>query len=288
MKEHWSRHRVDFERRQPQQLGCLLSFIDLWFTELLTFLTVTALHRHKEAVTLRSEVGWQLPNAMWMGPSSVKQKQAPLVFCTASTGHHRASQSLTNRHPPRQRHRRRIKPHHQDSLLEDRRNPVAGRLLAAMGCGQSKIDQEEAVCRCRERKRLMADAVQARNAFAAAHTGYTVRLKSTGGALSDFAQGEAPDPSLVASHSQQHAASAAVAPAASISTPPGPSTASVLSAASPPPPPPFPDFSHSSLQRSSSTPPQYPYARPKGRRQESSPCGRYYSGGGGGGGRGGG
>ncbi|KAL6627903.1 hypothetical protein ACP70R_031629 [Stipagrostis hirtigluma subsp. patula] len=121
-----------------------------------------------------------------------------------------------------------------------------------MGCGQSKIDQEEAVCRCRDRKRLMADAVQARNAFAAAHTGYAVRLKSTGGALSDFAHGEAPDPSLVASHSQ-HAAAAAAA-AASISAPPGPSTASVLSAPSPPPPPPFSDFSHSSLQRSSSTP----------------------------------
>jgi hypothetical protein len=106
-----------------------------------------------------------------------------------------------------------------------------------MGCGQSKIDHEEVVCRCRKRKRkrLMAEAVQARNAFVAAHTGYTVRLKSTGGALSDFAQGEAPDPSLVASHSQ-------LAAAASISTPPVPST-SVLSAASPP----FPDFSHSSL-----------------------------------------
>ncbi|XP_062211505.1 protein ALTERED PHOSPHATE STARVATION RESPONSE 1-like [Phragmites australis] len=121
-----------------------------------------------------------------------------------------------------------------------------------MGCGQSKIDQEEAVCRCRDRKRLMADAVQARNAFAAAHTGYTVRLKSTGGALSDFAHGEAPDPSLLASYS--HHAAAAAAAAASVSAPPDPSTASVLSAASPPPPPPFSDFSHSSLQRSSSTP----------------------------------
>lgn len=95
----------------------------------------------------------------------------------------------------------------------------------------------------------MADAVVARNAFAAAHTGYTVRLKSTGGALSDFAHGEAPDPSLVASHSH-HAAAAAAAAAASVSAPPGPSTASVITA----PPPPFPDFSHSSLQRSSSTP----------------------------------
>lgn len=90
----------------------------------------------------------------------------------------------------------------------------------------------------------MADAVVSRNGFAAAHTGYTVRLKSTGGALSDFAQGEAPDPSLVSSPA---------AAAASVSTPPGPSAASVTSP-SPPPPPPFADFSHSSLQRSSSTP----------------------------------
>jgi hypothetical protein len=120
------------------------------------------------------------------------------------------------------------------------------------------------VCRCRERKRLMAEAVQARNAFAAAHTGYTVRLKSTGGVLSDFAQGEAPDPSLVASHSQ-------LAAAASISTLAGPS-ASVLSAASPPPPPPFPDFSHSSLQRSSSTP-NIPMPDPRAAAKNRPPAG---------------
>ncbi|KAL5220582.1 hypothetical protein ABZP36_025295 [Zizania latifolia] len=119
-----------------------------------------------------------------------------------------------------------------------------------MGCGQSKIDQEEAVCRCRERRKLMSDAVQTRNAFAAAHSAYTVLLKSTGGALSDFAHGEASDPSLVASHSHNVATTPA---AASVSAPPPPSTATVLGAPSPPPPP-FPDFSHGSLQRSSSTP----------------------------------
>uniref|UniRef100_A0A0D9Y963 DUF632 domain-containing protein n=2 Tax=Oryza TaxID=4527 RepID=A0A0D9Y963_9ORYZ len=117
-----------------------------------------------------------------------------------------------------------------------------------MGCGQSKIDQEEAVCRCRDRRKLMADAVQARNAFAAAHSAYTVLLKSTGGALSDFAQGETPD--LVASHAHLAAPTQA---AASVSAPPPPSTAAVLIAPSPPPPP-FLDFSHATLQRSSSTP----------------------------------
>jgi hypothetical protein len=112
----------------------------------------------------------------------------------------------------------------------------------------------------------MAEAVQARNAFAAAHTGYTVRLKSTGGALSDFAQGEAPDPSLLASHSQLAAA------AASISMPPGPSKVSVISAASPPPPPPFTDFSHSSLQRSSSTP-NIPMPDPRAAAKNRPPAG---------------
>ncbi|XP_015688250.1 protein ALTERED PHOSPHATE STARVATION RESPONSE 1-like [Oryza brachyantha] len=120
-----------------------------------------------------------------------------------------------------------------------------------MGCGQSKIDQEEAVSRCRDRKKLMADAVQARNAFAAAHSAYTVLLKSTGGALSDFAQGEAPD--LVGSHHSPHLVAAPAQAAASVSAPPPPSTAPVLIAPSPPPPP-FLDFPHASLQRSSSTP----------------------------------
>lgn len=137
-----------------------------------------------------------------------------------------------------------------------------------MGCGQSKIDQEEAVCRCRERKRLMADAVQARNAFAAAHSAYTVLLKSTGGALSDFAHGEAPDPSLVASHSHLAAAAAA---AASVSAPPPPSTAAALLAANPPPLP-FPDFSHGGLQRSSSTP-NIPMPDPRAAAKNRPPAG---------------
>uniref|UniRef100_A0A0D9V1A6 DUF632 domain-containing protein n=1 Tax=Leersia perrieri TaxID=77586 RepID=A0A0D9V1A6_9ORYZ len=91
-----------------------------------------------------------------------------------------------------------------------------------MGCGQSKIEQEEAVCRCRDRRKLMSDAVQARNAFAAAHSAYTVLLKSTGGALSDFAQGEAPD-QLLPHHptpaQAQAQAAAAAAASRSSSTP---------------------------------------------------------------------
>ncbi|XP_043725207.1 nitrate regulatory gene2 protein-like [Telopea speciosissima] len=63
-----------------------------------------------------------------------------------------------------------------------------------MGCTQSKIENEEAVGRCKDRKKYMRDAVSARNAFAAAHSAYTVTLKNTGAALSDYGQGEVNDP----------------------------------------------------------------------------------------------
>lgn len=62
-----------------------------------------------------------------------------------------------------------------------------------MGCTQSKIEHEEAVSRCKERKAHMKDAVAARNTFAAFHTAYTMALKNTGAALSDYGEGEAPD-----------------------------------------------------------------------------------------------
>ncbi|KAG9439182.1 hypothetical protein H6P81_019347 [Aristolochia fimbriata] len=62
-----------------------------------------------------------------------------------------------------------------------------------MGCTQSKIENEEVVSRCKERKIFMKEAVAARNAFAAAHSAYTMALKNTGAALSDYGQGEAHD-----------------------------------------------------------------------------------------------
>ncbi|KAK9102626.1 hypothetical protein Sjap_019880 [Stephania japonica] len=61
-----------------------------------------------------------------------------------------------------------------------------------MGCTQSKIENEEAVSRCKDRKQLMKEGVATRNAFAAAHSAYSMSLKNTGAALSDYAQGEAP------------------------------------------------------------------------------------------------
>ncbi|GAB4854210.1 hypothetical protein Ancab_022797 [Ancistrocladus abbreviatus] len=69
-----------------------------------------------------------------------------------------------------------------------------------MGCAQSRIDNEESVSRCKERKILMKEALATRNAFAAAHSAYSMALKNTGVALSGYAQGEAeiPDPTGVA------------------------------------------------------------------------------------------
>ncbi|PPS05067.1 hypothetical protein GOBAR_AA15593 [Gossypium barbadense] len=61
-----------------------------------------------------------------------------------------------------------------------------------MGCSQSRIENEEAVARCKERKQFMKEAVAARNAFAAAHSAYAMSLKNTGAALSDYAHGEMP------------------------------------------------------------------------------------------------
>ena len=62
-----------------------------------------------------------------------------------------------------------------------------------MGCGQSKIENEEAVSRCKDRKLYMKESVSARNAFATAHSSYAMYLKNTGIALSDYAYGEVSD-----------------------------------------------------------------------------------------------
>lgn len=69
-----------------------------------------------------------------------------------------------------------------------------------MGCTQSKIDQDEAISRCKERKHYLACAVSKRNAFAAAHSSYAVSLKNTGAALSDYAHAEIPLSSSLASN----------------------------------------------------------------------------------------
>ncbi|GMH17666.1 hypothetical protein Nepgr_019507 [Nepenthes gracilis] len=109
-----------------------------------------------------------------------------------------------------------------------------------MGCSQSKIENEEAVSRCKERKQLMKDAVAARNAFAAGHCAYAMSLKNTGAALSDYAPGEVQNP-----HSITTASLPSLHPIESL----------------PPPPPPVPEFPSPQLQRAVSMP-EYVVSKP--------------------------
>ncbi|XP_022153593.1 uncharacterized protein LOC111021063 [Momordica charantia] len=107
-----------------------------------------------------------------------------------------------------------------------------------MGCSQSKIENEEAIARCKERKIHMKDAVAARNAFAAAHSAYVMSVKNTGSSLSDYAHGEVQNPQLVDGTAQSNpiidSAAASYEPLA-------------------PPPPPLPNFP-SPLHRAASMP----------------------------------
>lgn len=110
-----------------------------------------------------------------------------------------------------------------------------------MGCAQSKIDNEESVARCKDRRNFMKEAVSARNAFAAAHSGYAMAMKNTGAALSDYAQGEAEN-----TNSDGH-----VPHIVGNVTPLPPMLETTL----PPPPPPLPSFSPMTpLQRSVTMP----------------------------------
>ncbi|XP_027351755.1 nitrate regulatory gene2 protein-like isoform X2 [Abrus precatorius] len=59
-----------------------------------------------------------------------------------------------------------------------------------MGCTASKLENEDTVRRCKERRRLMKEAVYARHHLAAAHSDYCRSLRLTGSALSTFAAGE--------------------------------------------------------------------------------------------------
>ncbi|KAI7985652.1 Nitrate regulatory gene2 protein [Camellia lanceoleosa] len=112
-----------------------------------------------------------------------------------------------------------------------------------MGCTQSKIENEEIVNRCKDRRQFMKDAVTARNAFAAAHSTYAVFLKNTGAALSDYAVGEVRHPHISSSSAGGGGASAAL-----------PSSAAQSHYEAPRPPPPLPNYPPSPLQRAASMP----------------------------------
>ncbi|PIA50371.1 hypothetical protein AQUCO_01300841v1 [Aquilegia coerulea] len=59
-----------------------------------------------------------------------------------------------------------------------------------MGCTASKLENEDTVRRCKERRRLIKEAVYARHHLAAAHSDYLRSLRLTGSALLDFSSGE--------------------------------------------------------------------------------------------------
>lgn len=114
-----------------------------------------------------------------------------------------------------------------------------------MGCNQSKIENEESIMRCKERKRFMKEAVSTRNAFAAAHSAYTTSLKNTGAALGDFAHGEVQNPGLIPTGG---AGGGGAGTDGYVTGPPQKPFEIPL------PPPPLPDFSSSPLQRAASMP----------------------------------
>ncbi|XP_039049459.1 protein ALTERED PHOSPHATE STARVATION RESPONSE 1-like [Hibiscus syriacus] len=125
-----------------------------------------------------------------------------------------------------------------------------------MGCSQSRIENEEAVTRCKERRHFMKEAVAARNAFAAAHSAYAMSLKNTGAALSDYAHGVVQNPNPL-----PHPRPSFVGP-----PPPQPPPVDKLL---PPPPPPV-NLSGDPvvpIQRSASMPIQMPL---KGKQKEMS------------------
>lgn len=115
-----------------------------------------------------------------------------------------------------------------------------------MGCTQSKIENEEIVNRCKERKTVMKQSVSARNAFAAAHFSYAAALKNTGAALSDYAQGEVQFPD------HRHPSSVDAVSSSTTILPPAPPQPPFENLRPPPPP---------ILQRAS-TMPEFPVSEP--------------------------
>lgn len=61
-----------------------------------------------------------------------------------------------------------------------------------MGCVPSKVEDEEAVRRCKERKKLIKQLLTCRADLAASHFAYLKSLRDTGSALRQFAEVESP------------------------------------------------------------------------------------------------
>uniref|UniRef100_A0ACD5TMH2 Uncharacterized protein n=1 Tax=Avena sativa TaxID=4498 RepID=A0ACD5TMH2_AVESA len=106
-----------------------------------------------------------------------------------------------------------------------------------MGCAASKVEQEDTVRRCKERRRNIKDAVAARQQLASAHADYLRSLRLTAAALSRFAQGH---PSLAVSHNTAPVLLTTAAPPALHA----PAAASSVASSSLPPPTPLPRHHH--------------------------------------------
>lgn len=61
-----------------------------------------------------------------------------------------------------------------------------------MGCSQSKLDDEEAVQLCKDRKKFIKQAVEQRTKFASGHLAYIQSLKRVSVALRDYIEGDEP------------------------------------------------------------------------------------------------
>ncbi|KAJ6955078.1 nitrate regulatory gene2 protein-like [Populus alba x Populus x berolinensis] len=109
-----------------------------------------------------------------------------------------------------------------------------------MGCTASKLDNEDTVRRCKERRRLMKEAVYARHQLAAAHADYCHSLRVTGSALCAFAAGESLSVSEQTPAVFLHPAKTSTPPPPTNLIPPRvPHSPSPSLHSPPPPPPPF-------------------------------------------------
>ncbi|XP_073119252.1 protein ROLLING AND ERECT LEAF 2-like isoform X2 [Henckelia pumila] len=127
-----------------------------------------------------------------------------------------------------------------------------------MGCTESKIENEEAVLRCRDRRQFMKQAVIARNKFAAAHSAHAMSLKNSGASLSDFAHGEVVFPSASAVDP-----SAASSSGTSATPPPIPYDNFLV-----PPPPLPPSFNTAAPLQRANTMPEFSISRPENKHSD--------------------
>lgn len=61
-----------------------------------------------------------------------------------------------------------------------------------MGCSSSKLDDEEAVKLCKDRRNFIKEAVEQRSRFATGHKAYILSLKRVSAALQDYIDGDEP------------------------------------------------------------------------------------------------